>query len=158
MNHGPRKLTSRRNCHRKIRLLLRWFFGPGFAIARLFLAMAGFFFRTPVLGFAVAAFLITRPVIVVTRAFVSRALDLSQGAAQRFDFTLVSVLLAISQFGEFKHFLHLIEKLLEGDDDFVDVLNGLADGGLLWRWIACQFADAAGYGFKQRPGLPDGCG
>jgi hypothetical protein len=89
----------------------RQFFRLRLAILRFFLQSPRFF-QSPGFWFPAAAFLVTRTVILIPLAFVSRALDLAQRAAQRFDLAFVGVLLPVSQFGQFEHFLHLIEKLL----------------------------------------------
>ncbi|MSU58406.1 MAG: hypothetical protein EXS35_09540 [Pedosphaera sp.] len=63
-------------------------------------------------------------------AFAARSLDLLQRAAQRFDLAFVGNFLTIGQFDEFEDFLHLIERELEGLDDFVDVFDRAGDGGV----------------------------
>jgi hypothetical protein len=53
----------------------------------------------------------------------------AQRLAQRFNFPLVSDLLAFGQFDQFEHFFHLVERLFERLDNLRHFFNRLADGG-----------------------------
>jgi hypothetical protein len=50
---------------------------------------------------------------VLGRAGAAGSLQLSQGPAKGFDFTFVRQLLALGQFNQFQHFLHLIQGVPE---------------------------------------------
>ena len=52
----------------------------------------------------------------------------SQRLTQRLDFTFVGQFLALGQFDEFEHFLHLVERLFERFDDLRHFFNRLTDG------------------------------
>jgi len=56
-------------------------------------------------------------------------LDAAKGAAERFDFALVVVLLMFGQFDQFEDFFHLLQRLFEGFHDVADFVGGFADGG-----------------------------
>jgi len=142
----------------KNRLLLQRRFRLRLGVTRFFLAMPGRIVQPPGFRLTAVTLLVTRPVILIPLAFVPRPLDLTQRASQRLDLTFVGVFLPVSQFGQFEHFLHLIEELLQRDDDLVDVFNRLTNGRLLRRWIAGQLAHAAGHGFENGTGLPGGRG
>jgi len=62
------------------------------------------------------------------RLFGPRPMNSLQRAAQRFDFPFVGEFLALGQFDQFKHFLHLIERLFERFDYLRYFFNCLADG------------------------------
>ncbi len=68
---------------------------------------------------------IPRPVRGALRAIMK----LPQGAAQRFDLAFVREFLALGQFHQFQHFLHLIGGVLERFDNVHDFVNRLVDGG-----------------------------
>ncbi len=61
--------------------------------------------------------------------FTLRLMNIVQRAAQRFNFPLVSEFLALGQFDEFEHFLHLVERLFERFDNLRHLFNRLTDGG-----------------------------
>ena len=54
--------------------------------------------------------------------------NISQGAAERFNLPFVTQLLALGEFYEFQYIFHLIYRALEGVNDFHHFVNGLADG------------------------------
>jgi hypothetical protein len=56
------------------------------------------------------------------------ALKLPQGAAQGFNFTLISELLAVGHFHQFQNFIHLLQGHAQGIHHFGDFLNRLAHG------------------------------
>ena len=56
-------------------------------------------------------------------------MNFAQRLAQRLNFALVSEFLALGQFDEFEHFLHLVERLFERFDNLRHFFNRLADGG-----------------------------
>ena len=59
---------------------------------------------------------------------VAARLKLAQGAQQRFDFALVSELLALGEFDQFQNFLHLLQRLPQRFHDLHHLIDGLADG------------------------------
>jgi hypothetical protein len=134
------------------RFLVSWFFAP-----RLFASGLGIRRTiTPVVAILTVTwktFRAIRPVVsFFAFAFETRALDLPQGAAQRFDLALIGAFLPIREFGQFQHFFHLIQKLLQRNHDLVDMLDGPADGRTGRLGIASEFPDAGRDGFQQRPG------
>jgi hypothetical protein len=53
----------------------------------------------------------------------------AEAAAKGLDLLLVGVLLALGQFNGFEHFLHSVERGVEGFDDVVDLFDGVGDSG-----------------------------
>ncbi len=78
--------------------------------------------------------------------FTSRLMNAVQRAAQRLNFPLVGNFLALGQFDEFEHFLHLVERLFERFDNLRHFFNRPADGGTTgfdfsfgqWRRVSRQ--------------------
>lgn len=56
-------------------------------------------------------------------------MNFAQRLPQRFNFPLVGEFLALGQFDEFEHFLHLVQRLFERFDNLRHFFNRLADGG-----------------------------
>ena len=63
------------------------------------------------------------------RPFTARLMNSAHRQAQRFNFPLVSELLALGHFDEFEHFLHLVERLFQRLNNLCHLFNRLADGG-----------------------------
>ena len=59
------------------------------------------------------------------RPALPRALQLTQGPPQRFDFLIVHALLALGQLQTFQHFVHVIECFPERVDDLVNLFDRL---------------------------------
>jgi len=62
-------------------------------------------------------------------SFTSRLMNSAQRLTQRINFPLVSELLALGQFDELEHFLHLVERLFQRLNNLRHFFNRLADGG-----------------------------
>jgi hypothetical protein len=58
------------------------------------------------------------------RSALTRAIQLPERAAQGFNFLFVSVLLTLGQFERLQQFLHVLERCLQGFDDFVYIPDG----------------------------------
>ena len=61
----------------------------------------------------------------------SRVLQLAQQPAERINLMFIGELLPLGVFGEFQNILHLLQRLLQGFDDFHHFIDGLADGGTI---------------------------
>jgi len=59
----------------------------------------------------------------LTLRFFGRTLETTQLLAQRFNFALISRLLALGLFEKLKHFVHLIERLAKRGDDHHNIVN-----------------------------------
>jgi hypothetical protein len=83
--------------------------------------------------------------------FTAGELDAAQGAAERFDFALVVVLLMFSQIDEFEDFFHLLQRMLEGFHNVADFVGGFGhDGKVLFAlWSLGRAMD--GISFNGRP-------
>ena len=77
--------------------------------------------------------------------------QLPKRAAQGFNFLFVRVVLALGQFESLQHFLHVLERCLQGLDDFVYVLDGLLNRTRL-GWAEFSRRD----GFRRRPSFGGG--
>jgi len=62
------------------------------------------------------------------RQFAARRLDAAKRAAKFINLALVGQFLALGDLDQFKHFVEMIDHLLERLGDFRGVRNGLADG------------------------------
>lgn len=60
--------------------------------------------------------------------FIRRPLEAAQLLSQRLDVAFIGRLLALGFLEDLEHFIHLIERLLQGGDDFHHIVDGLADG------------------------------
>ena len=76
--------------------------------------------------------------LAVLASAIARLMNFSQRTAQRFNFPFVSEFLALSQFDEFKHFFHPVERLLEQFDNLRHFFNRLADGRRNGRSFQCR--------------------
>ena len=54
--------------------------------------------------------------------------NISQGAAERFNLPFVAQFLTLGEFHEFQYIFHLIHRPFEGVNDFHHFVNCLADG------------------------------
>ena len=132
--------------------VLSGLFGLGLLAIRLFVpfGLAGWFFLAWL--FAAEFFASLRftawffaPVIRAAFLFAARQLDTAQGAAERFDFALVVVLLMLGKFDKFEDFFHLLESVFERFYDMADFARGFGDGGkvlFLARFIGGRAFDA----------------
>lgn len=78
---------------------------------------------------------------------VPRAVQSSERAFQFLDLALVINLLPFGQFQSFQHVFHFIERVFQFLDDFVDLLDGLGDGGNFRAALAFRLR------FRRWPGL-----
>jgi hypothetical protein len=78
---------------------------------------------------------------------VSRAVQSSKRAFQFLNLALVINLLPFGQFQSFQHVFHFIERAFQFLDDFVDLLDGLGDGGKFRAALAFRLR------FRRWPGL-----
>jgi len=59
----------------------------------------------------------------------ARVVELAQRATEGLDLVFVGILLALGHLECFEHFLHVVERLPEGLEGFIDLLDGPPDGG-----------------------------
>lgn len=88
--------------------------------------------------------------------FAGTIVQLSQGAAKRFDFALVGELLAFCEFNELQNFFHLVNGAFERFDDLHHLVDRLADGGAAVSGFSVALTDALGQtldAFQKRSGL-----
>jgi hypothetical protein len=106
---------------------------PGFTEFARFLRLAGFpRFLPPGFAIFIASRLARGIPPKIARLLAPGAhipLELPQGAAQGFNFAFVRQLLAVGQFHQLQHLVHLLEGLAQGRHHFGDFFDGLADGG-----------------------------
>jgi hypothetical protein len=80
-------------------------------------------------GYPNRKLLLSRGTVLGGMASFARPLQLMKTAAQGFQFPFVGIPLAFGEFQGFQHLFHIVERLLEGGDDPIHVLDALANVG-----------------------------